>query len=155
MVAELGPLSYLATAFDGCFEDAEDNIDDDAAYSYKSRYEHVQEQLNEARAEIDALTKKLADAQESAERRGKEILYLKANALSADDLTDCGQLAEDAVSENETAEKKAAETIIMYAETPEAAVFQNAVKEHRTFAKKRNHYQSLRAKITNTINAWA
>ena len=27
IVAELGPDSYIATAFDGCFEDAEANVD--------------------------------------------------------------------------------------------------------------------------------
>ena len=32
MIAELGQQSYLATAFEGCFEDAEQNIEDDAAY---------------------------------------------------------------------------------------------------------------------------
>ena len=37
MVAELGPQSYLATAFEGCFEDAEQNIEDDVAYSMKAR----------------------------------------------------------------------------------------------------------------------
>ena len=37
MIAELGPQSYLAAAFDGCFEDAEQNIEDDAAYSMKAR----------------------------------------------------------------------------------------------------------------------
>ena len=36
MVAELGPQSYIATAFEGCFEIAEENIDDDAAYSGQS-----------------------------------------------------------------------------------------------------------------------
>lgn len=39
MIAELGPQSYLAAAFDGCFEDAEQNIEDDAAYSMKARLE--------------------------------------------------------------------------------------------------------------------
>lgn len=39
MIAELGPQSYLATAFEGCFEDAEQNIEDDAAYSMKARLE--------------------------------------------------------------------------------------------------------------------
>lgn len=39
MVEELGPQSYLKTAFDGIFEDAEQNIEDDAAYSMKARLE--------------------------------------------------------------------------------------------------------------------
>ena len=35
----LGEDSYLAFAFEGCLDDAEMNIADDAAYSYKARYE--------------------------------------------------------------------------------------------------------------------
>lgn len=35
MVEELGPNSYLATAFAGCFEDAEENIENDFAFSMK------------------------------------------------------------------------------------------------------------------------
>ena len=37
MVEELGPQSYLATAFDGCFEIAEQNIENDFADSMKDR----------------------------------------------------------------------------------------------------------------------
>lgn len=40
MVADLGPQSYLAAAFQGVFEDAEQNIEDDAAVkSYRAAKE--------------------------------------------------------------------------------------------------------------------
>ena len=55
MVEELGPQSYIATAFEGCFRDAEDNIEDDAAYSMKSRLEYSEEQLAKAQEEIKRL----------------------------------------------------------------------------------------------------
>lgn len=35
LVADLGPQSYLGTAFDGCFDDAEINIEDDLAFSMR------------------------------------------------------------------------------------------------------------------------
>ena len=47
MVAELGPQSYLATAFEGCFEDAETNIENDFAFSMKSRVDTAEEKARE------------------------------------------------------------------------------------------------------------
>lgn len=41
IVDSLGEGSYLSFAFDGCFDDAERNINEDAAYSWKSRYEQA------------------------------------------------------------------------------------------------------------------
>ena len=38
IVEELGPDSYIATAFDGCFKDAEANIENDWALSMKDRW---------------------------------------------------------------------------------------------------------------------
>ena len=38
----LGPDSYLATAFAGCFEDAEENIKNDFACSMKQRLESAE-----------------------------------------------------------------------------------------------------------------
>ena len=63
MIAELGPQSYLATAFEGCFEDAEQNIEDDAAYSMKARLEIQAQQAAERAYEIDRLKADLAAAQ--------------------------------------------------------------------------------------------
>lgn len=43
MVAELGPQSYLKTAFEGVYEVAEMNIDEDAAYSFPGRVNILEE----------------------------------------------------------------------------------------------------------------
>lgn len=40
--------SYIKTAFDGCVQDAEDNITDDAAYSWKDRAQAARRQADEA-----------------------------------------------------------------------------------------------------------
>ena len=77
MVEELGPNSYLATAFAGCFEDAEENIENDFAFSMKERYESSKKDadyfheaantfsndLDKARDEIAAIKAELTDAQ--------------------------------------------------------------------------------------------
>lgn len=67
MVAELGPQSYLATAFEGVFEDAEQNIEDDAAYSMKSRLEIQAQRAIERGYEVDQLKADLAAARSDVE----------------------------------------------------------------------------------------
>ena len=63
MIAELGPQSYLATAFEGCFEDAEQNIEDDAAYSMKARLAIQAQRAIERGHEVDRLKADIAAAQ--------------------------------------------------------------------------------------------
>ena len=67
IVEELGPQSYLATAFEGCFEDAEQNIEDDAAYSMKARLEIQAQRAIERGHEVDRLKADLAAAQSKVE----------------------------------------------------------------------------------------
>ena len=55
MVEELGPQSYLATAFEGCWADAESNIENDFADSMKARWLHADAQLNAANGTIEEL----------------------------------------------------------------------------------------------------
>lgn len=55
IVDGLGPDSYIATAFAGCFEDAERNIDDDAAYSMKGRLELAEKRIEDLESEKAAL----------------------------------------------------------------------------------------------------
>lgn len=85
----LGPQSYLRTAFEGCLEDAENNIDDDAAYSMKSRWEYAEEQVKTLKAQVAELQDKLAEsekdyeaahaaAHEIAEQKDAEIARLTA-----------------------------------------------------------------------------
>lgn len=67
MIAELGQQSYLATAFEGCFEDAEQNIEDDAAYSMKARLDIQAQRAIERGHEVDRLKADLAAARSKVE----------------------------------------------------------------------------------------
>jgi chromosome segregation ATPase len=51
IVSGLGEESYIGFAFDGCFEIAEDNIENDFATSFKGKYENERK----AKAEMTAL----------------------------------------------------------------------------------------------------
>lgn len=55
LIESTGPDSYIATAFQGCVEDAASNIDDDAAYSYYDRYHSL-------KAKIESIKQTLIEA---------------------------------------------------------------------------------------------
>lgn len=59
--AELGPQSYIAAAFEGCFDVAEQNIEDDFACSMKQRAETAEQQLAYNRRELDDAKKRLKE----------------------------------------------------------------------------------------------
>ena len=67
MVEELGPQSYLATAFQGCFEDAEQNIENDFGDSMKGRAESAERKAESLESQVKELQEKLR--QEIAERQ--------------------------------------------------------------------------------------
>lgn len=72
MITELGPQSYLATAFEGCFQDAENNIENDFGDSMQRRWESTLEKLYAAQEEINRLKADLATTQTEVETlRGK------------------------------------------------------------------------------------
>lgn len=72
IVEGLGEDSYIGMAFDGCFEIAQENIDNDWGCSMRERFEkaymdderHCAE-LNEAKIEINTLKKMFADSEEN------------------------------------------------------------------------------------------
>ena len=67
IVDTLGPDSYLATAFAGCFEDAEENIKNDFACSMKQRLESAEAKRIEAELGYNRLVDKLAASEKALE----------------------------------------------------------------------------------------
>ena len=129
MVAELGPQSYLATAFEGVFEDAEINIENDFADT----------QLNAAKGTIEELRERLAENE-------KEVATLRERTITPDDLTDVIHLVTEKRLALDTEVKNAAERIVEAAAEPESAEFQNAVKDHRAAKSDLEYYTALLAR---------
>lgn len=81
MVAQLGPDSYLAAAFEGCFELATENIENDWTCSMadrtrraEKRAEELEEKLVESEKDYEAAH---AAAHEIANQKDREIAQLK------------------------------------------------------------------------------
>lgn len=73
IVAGLGENSYIGTAFEGCFDLADQNIEYDAAFSLKGQLELAQEEL-----------KKQAEAHESDARRFAQQKKVETDDLKAE-----------------------------------------------------------------------
>lgn len=80
IVAGLGEGSYISTAFAGCFEDAEENIENDFANSMKGRYEqatkeaeHFRKAASEISEELDKLRDECAGLRKSIAAREDDV----------------------------------------------------------------------------------
>lgn len=144
MVAELGPRSYLKTAFEGVFEDAETNIENDFAFSMKSRVESAEAKLREmsgdyvaAKRDADALKEQLAAAQE-------QIAALTKRQLPEELRRDLWIMTTDEAEKARAQMAASAETMAHYAETPQDIAFTRSVATYRA-AKERAELMEQRA----------
>lgn len=149
LVADLGEQSYLATAFQGCFEIAEENIENDFADSLRGRLDGALSKIDKLEAQIEELKDQLSESQKDweaahaanhvlAEEKDAEIASLRARVLSEEDLERVVSILGDRVSEAEEMAEKAASEIVRLAEGPASREFQRAVSMHRnhsTYAK--------------------
>ncbi len=137
MVAELGPQSYLKTVFEGVYEVAEMNIDEDAAYSFPGRVNILEEQLREmgskynaARSDVEVLRSQLDHAQEQADALKKQQLPVWLHSAVYG-------LASEELATSKARMEQAAETMAYYAEAPQDIAFAEAVKGYRAAKERR------------------
>ena len=146
IVESLGEQSYIGTAFEGCFEKAEENIEYDAAFSWKAEAECE-------RKKAQALEQNYRELQLAMTKQTGCIIELKGRIsdlekaavkdISDDDLFDCIQLAKDRVAVAQEAMDEAANRIVYFAENPDFAEFRAAVGENRRMAKTKEYYLAL------------
>lgn len=127
IVEALGPDSYIGTALDGCFEIAEENIENDFACSMKQRVEAVVVENTRLKEKVKELEDKLAEsekdyeaahaaAHEVAAEKDAEIQKLKARVQELLDDSKIGgeyiiKQSSDLISMRERAEASEAEVI--------------------------------------------
>lgn len=69
--------SYVCMAFDGCVEDAESNIENDFADSYRSRYEYREAECERLEEEVDKADERAKEA-ERRQKMAEGLLQTKA-----------------------------------------------------------------------------
>lgn len=146
IVEELGEGSYIGMAFEGCFEIAEENIENDFGCSWKQRAE---------RAEHDSKVLQNAADTCKAERdeARKEVDDLKKRTLTGEDLHRIANLVTaKRISLKETMER-AAKQIVDNAEHPAGHDFKNAVEDHREAKALMETYKGLSERINGAIEA--
>ena len=139
MVEELGPQSYLATAFEGCFEDAEQNIEDDAAYSMKARLEIQAQRAIERGHEVDRLKADLTAAQSKIETLQSQfdfasqyIKKLERQQLSEELRRDLWVMVTDEAEVSRARMAEAADKMAAGADNPGCVLFKESVARYRT-----------------------
>lgn len=142
MVEELGPQPYVGTAFEGCFQDAEDNIENDFGCSMKQK-------LESAEFDVTELAGKLAAAEERLKELGRLVDSLKDERGALE-----RKLAEKAlpeqlrqklyvfVSDEEDRARGsmeiAAENMAIMASAPQDIAFTHAVESYRKAKERRD-----------------
>ena len=144
IVDGLGENSYIGIAFEGCFEDAEENIENDFGCSMKQRAESAEKKLSTAELDIRDLRSNIAELkQKCANLEGKVLSTADAGTIKA--------ILISTMYESEQKAQKAAQRIVENAEHPNSADFQQAVTQHRAFVKEQEKAQELIQKLIDTM----
>ena len=156
IIEALGENSYVATAFEGCFEVAESNIENDWACSLKQRAESAEKKVSKLELDNRDLRLAVKTAKENASKKQseleKQLIDLRSRALSNDDLLDCQQLVDNEAYEAEREENAAALEIVTFAEEPSGTNFQEAVRAHRNAFRRKDYLLGLRSRIEKAMN---
>lgn len=151
IVEDLGAGSYIGAAFEGCFEIAEENIENDFVCSMKQRVEatvvenaRLKEKLKTM--ELDNRDLRLAIKKEKEGSSARETA-LQERVLSDDDLTDCISLVNEKIYGYEEAVNQASKAIVDLADDPYSPDFQQAVKDHRNAKDDKEYCEALRDRI--------
>ena len=154
IVDSLGKDSYIATAFDGCFEIAEKNIENDWACSMKQRVEAAEKKVAETEKQTAVLERKLKskelderDIRDALEREkedhSRSVSALRQRTLNSEDADAVIALVLERVADLSNEVKETAERIVETAEETESAAFKNAVSDHRSAKRVKEKYDAL------------
>lgn len=145
IVEELGEGSYIGTAFAGCFEIAESNIENDFADSMKERYEQAKEDADHFKSTADTLSKEV-DSLREENRTLKEKSLTTAEAGAIKSIIHHAKLEAARIADD------AAQKIVELADDPESAGFRQAVQDNRAGKKRLQECGVLIQRLLETMN---
>lgn len=124
IVNELGNDSYIAMAFDGCFEIAEENIQNDFGCSMKQRAEKAEKDVENLEIEIQNRKSVIYELTAENTKLKEKVLSLEEAGMIKRIIGDARHNATIAI--NDTAEK-----IVEFADNPNSTEFRQAVRDNR------------------------
>lgn len=131
MVAELGPQSYLKTAFAGVFEDAETNIENDFAFSMKARVEDAEKQIKELKAQLAAAQSEAETLRGQFDFASQHIKKLERQQLPEQLRRDLWVMVTDEAEASRARMAKAAHMMAVCADNPACVGFKESVADYR------------------------
>lgn len=151
IVEELGESSYIGMAFEGCFEIAEENIENDFACSMKQRAESAEQAMHTAHDKVAEMTIELKEAQDTVSRLNEEVATLRELTLSVNDLETFLALSLERKTSLDEEAANAATRIVENAGEPESVLFQNAVSDHRSAKRAADTYSAMAQRIIKAL----
>lgn len=105
IVEKLGTDSYIATAFEGCFEMAEQNIDNDWAFSPKHKINCLESQMAELKDDVDMWCAKCSERGEALDRVQEDCNYWREHCKETQDAyikeKTCKEVLQDKIKEKD------------------------------------------------------
>lgn len=146
IVEGLGEDSYIGMAFEGCFDIAEENIRNDFADSWKSRWETSEKKLHRAIEERDTFKRRSEDEEATIENMKKRLLTTEeAGTIKA--------ILTNSEREAEMDEAKYAKDIVENAEETGGEAFRTAVARNRNARKRKEMCGRMIQKILEIMSA--
>lgn len=144
IVEDLGENSYIAMAFEGCFEIAEDNIGNDFGCSMKQRAESAERKLSKLEMENKDLRITIENLKSQyANVESKTLTVEEAGAIKSI-LSEANRNAED-LSHSST------QKIVELADNPNCAEFRQAVMHNRQSKKRMEQCSTLIGRLLETM----
>ena len=146
IVAELGHDSYIAAAFEGCFDMAEENINNDFACSMKQRAESAENRVEYYKATNKDLSTKVEDLE-------TRIAQLETRELTVDIYAGIYNAIMEGVNALTVERDKLAEVIVENATRPRSEEFINAVEKHTEVKERINRSNEIIAKVVKMVES--
>lgn len=144
IVEELGEDSYIGMAFEGCFEIAEENIENDFGCSMKQRAEAAEKKLKTAELDNRDLRNSIADLKSKyAGIESKVLTTAEAGAIKA--------ILSSSRMEAANMADSTAQRIVELADNPDSAEFRQAVQDNRKSKKRLEDCDRLILRLLDTM----
>lgn len=144
IVEELGEDSYIGMAFEGCFEIAEENIENDFGCSMKQRAEHAEKEAAKYKKMYETTAVDFENAENKiAALEQKTLTVAEAGAIKA--------ILSSSRMEAANMADSTAQRIVELADNPDSAEFRQAVQDNRKSKKRLEDCDRLIQRLLDTM----